>query len=502
MRSRTTKPAPRSATGSSPTPRRRTPIAVGPLLGLGLPLLLGGCAAVGPEYVAPQIELGESWSAVEPAEESPASREALDPDELGRWWEQFEDPTLDRLVDTALIQNLGVRQAASRIAEARATLERTVGRRLPTVDSRLAVSETRQSENGPLPIDRIPGLDRDQTLVDLGLDASWEADLFGRTRRAIEVAEARLGSAEEDHRAAQFAITAEVVRIYLQLRGGQRRLAAVEAATTSVRDTAELVSKRVAAGEIAPVEQYRVETDLRALESRLPALRSGLRALALALGPLVGELPEWGLSLLDQDRGAPRLAPFPLGERAELLRRRPDVRSAERRLVAATAEIGLAIAELYPRLSIGARGGFQALDGSDLLAASSTTWSLVPAIRWRIFDRGRVRAEIRIAEARAETAALAWEATVLDALGDAERALARYRGGLDALAYHRAAVGSATRTRDLERLRWEAGETTLLTLLDAERRLDELEADLEETRVTAAEDLVTLIKALGGGWAG
>ena len=407
---------------------------------------------------------------------------------------------MNRLVEAALAQNLSVQQATARLAEARALRDHTVGRRLPTVDAGASVAQVRQSENGALPIDRIPGLERDQTLVDLGLDASWQLDLFGRTRRAVEAADARLGSAEEERRGVQFTVAAEVTRLYLTLRGGQRRLQAVEGSRDAVASSAELVARQVQAGDIPRLEQLRVETELHALEARLPSLRAELSALAMSLGPLVGTLPEEQLGLLQASPSAPELTPFPLGERAELLRRRPDVRSAERRLAAATADIGLATAELYPRLAIGASGGFQALDGNNLLEASSVTWAVVPSISWRIFDRGRVRAEIRIAEARAEQAALAWEASVLGALSEAEVALARYRGGLEGIDLNTRAVATASSRRDLERLRHRAGESPLLSLLDAERRLDEAQAELESSRITAAGELVSLVKALGGGW--
>ncbi len=466
-------------------------------------LLTAGCAAVGPDYVTPQVASGDGWASDTPVADD-ASPDALGEVagevDLDRWWERFDDPILVRLVDDALAQNLDVRQAAARLAEAQALRDRTAGRRLPTVDAGASVTQVRQSENGALPIDRIPGLERDQTLVDLGLDVAWQLDLFGRTRRAMEAAEARMQSAEEDRRAVQFTVAAEVTRLYLTLRGGQRRLLAVEAARDAVTSSADLVAAQVEAGEVPRLELLRVEADVHALEARLPSLRAELEALAMSLGPLVGTLPEEQLGLLQGVPTVPELTTFPLGERAELLRRRPDVRSAERRLAAATANIGLATAELYPRLSIGASGGFQALDGENLLEASSVTWGIMPAISWRIFDRGRVRAEIRIAEARAEQAALAWEASVLVALSEAEVALSRYRGRLDAITLNGRAVASASQRRDLERLRHQAGDSPLLSLLDAERRLDDATAELEASRIAAAADLVSLIKALGGGW--
>ena len=264
--------------------------------------------------------------------------------------------------------------------------------------------------------------------------------------------------------------------------------------------TRRLVELRVEAGEDPRLDLVRIDADRLSLEARLPTLRAELRASALALGALTGAVPEAGLPLLDT---APRdiaLAPFPIGARADLLRRRPDVRAAERRLAASTADIGVATAALYPRLSIGARGGFEALDAGDLFESASATWSMVPAVSWRLLDGGRVRAEIHLAQARAARAAHAWEATLLEALADAERALARYRGGLDALELARDAVAAAERVAQLERSRHEVGETPLMPLLAAERRLDEARIGLAEVRGAAATQLVAVYKALGGGW--
>lgn len=462
---------------------------------LALAALAAGCTA-GPDYVPPEppaARTGDGWSVEQAEGTAPAEPE--------RWWERFGDPTLDRLVETALARNLDLLEATERVEEARAVRDRAAGERLPRAAVGGGVERRRLSEEGPLPVDSVFALERDETIFDVGFDASWEADLAGRTRRAVEAADARVGGAEELRAAVELRVAAEVARAYLELRDGQRRLGSLEAAAASLRRTAELVGLRVEAGEEAPVELARVETELYAVEASLPLLEAELRAAALAIGVLAGGPPERELGLLATRSPPADLAPPPLGERAEILGRRPDVRTAERSLAAATADIGVATAELYPRLSIGARGGFQAVDAGELPGASSVTWSLMPAISWRIFDGGRVQAEIRIAEARAAAAARAWEAAVLTALADAERALARYRGGLEALDVRRRAVAAAERVRRLERLRYEAGESSLLGLVDAERRLDEAEASLATTRMRTSTELIALIKALGGGWA-
>jgi len=476
-----------------PRPPRRPAVLVLPAL-LAL-MALTGCT-VGPDYQRPIVESGEGWAEPAPPSTEP-SPETLD---LDRWWRSFGDPTLDRLVETALERNLDLRQATARVAEARALRDAAAGGRFPAVAAQGSVRQHSQSEDGPLPIDRIPDLDREQTIYDVGFDASWELDLFGRTRRTVEAADARFGEAVELERSVRVTIAAEVARSYLELRGAQLGLEAQRAAVEAARRTAELVRLQVEAGEVAAARLAQAESDRTALEAQLPGLEGEVWASALSLGLLLGDLPEAELDLAATEPGELELAPIPVGKRADLLRRRPDVWAAERRLAAATADIGRATAELFPRLSIAAGGGFQAMDPAKLGDSGSGRWSLLPLISWRIFEGGRVRAEIRATEARAEAAALGYEQAVLEALADAERALTRYRHGLEALDRQAAAVEAARRNREYAVLRYEAGEVPLFELLDADRALATAESVYADLHTRTATGLVTLYKALGGGW--
>jgi NodT family efflux transporter outer membrane factor (OMF) lipoprotein len=452
---------------------------------------LVGCAA-GPDYRAPSVDTGDGW-----AEPSAASEPLAD---MSQWWTTFDDPTLDRLVERARSNNRSLRQAVARVTEARALLDASAGGRYPNVDLRASVTERRQSENGPLPIGQIPGLERDQTIYETGFDASWEFDLFGRTRRSIEAAEARFGETMEQSHVAQLTVTAEVARMYLSLRGLQRERAAQESAVQLSRQTAALVHRQFELGEVAEAEVTQTNAELASLEAQLPLLDAEIRSMALALGVLLGELPEAELALIRERTDYPALSRLPVGERADLLRRRPDVRAAEWRLAAATADVGVTTAELFPRLSISAAGSFQALDASELFESGSETWSLVPLVSWRIFDGGRIRAHIRASEAGAEAAALAYEDAVLAALLEAERALSRYHYGLIAVEQQGIAVAAARRSHELGRIRYRAGDIALLELVDAERTLRNAEIAYARTHRAVEMDLVALFKALGGGW--
>ncbi len=463
------------------------------LVPLALSVLLLGACAVGPDYRdPPSVDIGSGWS-----QSMDASRRDVD---VSAWWASLGDPELDRLVQTALSNNLDLRQAQARISETRSMRDRAAGGYAPTVGSNTSVRRRRQSENGPLPIASLPGIERDQTIYEAGFDAAWEIDLFGRNRRAMESAEASVQAAQADARGVRISVAAEVARTYLTLRGAQRELSAREASLATLRRTLELVGKRFDAGDAAQADIDAAQSRLAAAAAAVPGIQARSSGAALGLGVLLGVPPERELALLQTTAVDIPLAPIPVGERADILRRRPDVAAAERRLAARTADVGVATAELFPKLSIGAGGGFQSLDAGNLFEPASQVFSLMPVITWRVFDGGRVRAEIHASEARQEQAALAYEQTVLAALGDAERALANYRFALEALERRQAALAAASRSYAHAQTRFNAGDIALTEQLAEERVLRDAEVGYARTHTAAAVDLVALFKALGGGW--
>jgi len=457
--------------------------------------LLAACAGA-PAYRAPQLNTGTGWAQGADTSAGTAASAA----ELAVWWRALGDPVLERLVETALAQNLDIRQAGARIAEARALRDAAAGAQLPSLQADASINRRRQSLNGPLPIGVIPGISRDQTIHDVGFDAAWEIDLFGRIRSGVEASEAQLQASEAAAADTRISVAAEVARDYLSLRGAQRELAARSAAVEALRRIAATVRERAAAGDLARADVERTQAQLDAADAALPGIRARIRASALGLGVLLGQLPESELALAEGDGAEVALKPIPVGERADVLRRRPDVRVAERRLAAATADSAAARAEWFPRLSIGASGGFQALAAGDLLQASSQVFSLMPVISWRIFDGGRVQAQIHAAEARQQGAAQAYEKAVLSALSDAERALGNYRYALESDRAQRAALESARRSYGHARRRFELGDIALAELLEAERSMRDAEDAYARAHSAAAIDLIALYKALGGGW--
>lgn len=453
---------------------------------------LAGCA-VGPDYHAPPaVDTGGGWT-------RPVA-DASPPADFGRWWATLGDPELERLVETALAQNLDIRQAAVRIDEARALRDRAIGRQLPTVSAGTGVNRRRQSEHGPLPIGSIPGLDATQTIYDAGFDAAWETDLFGGARRALEGANARLQASQAEAQGVRMRIAAEVARTWFEATGAGEEYRTQHAMVATLQQTLDLTRHRAALGDVAAADVDAAYERWAAANALLPGIEARQRAAVISLGVLLGSPPEREFRLLDT--AAPHLAlpVLPVGERADILRRRPDVLVAERRLAASTADIGAATAELFPKLSIAAGGGFQALNSDDWFDGSSARYSILPLVSWRVFDGGRVRAEIRAREAAQQQAALAYEQAVLAALGDAERALGDYDAGLDTLARRQAALEAARRGVGHAEARLAAGDITRIELLAAQHLLYEAETAYARAHAATAVQLVALYKAIGGGW--
>jgi len=455
--------------------------------------LLTACATVGPDYrEPPPVDVGSDWTL-------PLASAAQSAD-LSHWWSTLDDPVLDRLMATALAQNLDLREAAARVDEARALRDRVAREALPTATAGASVNRRRQSENGPLPVGSIPGLEVTQTIYDAGFDAAWEIDLFGARRRALESASARLQATEAEAQGVRIRIVSEVARNWFTAVGARNELRAQQATLDTLQQTLELVRLRHALGDASAADVEAAYAHWTAVNALIPDIQARQRTAVLSLGVLLGAPPERELALLDGSLTPSTLRALPVGERADMLRRRPDVLAAERRLAASSADIGVAMAELFPTLSIGVGGGFQALGTGDWFDASSSRFSILPLISWRLFDGGRVRAEIRAREAAERQAALAYEQAVLTALGDAERALGDYHGGLDTLERHGMALDAARTSYGHARTRYAAGDIALVELLAAQRSLHEAETAAARAHTKAAVQLVALYKALGGGW--
>jgi len=453
--------------------------------------------AVGPKYTKPEIPVPKAWNEAVPTKATAES--------LARWWTEFQDPTLDRLVRDAVEGNLDLKIAAARIREARAARRIAASAGLPQVGVNGAYARTQSSEAVPpfksTPEGNSPFGPREQNVFEAGFDASWEIDVFGGVRRDKEAALADVQAAEEGRREVLVTLLADVGRSYLELRGTQQQLRILEGTLTSEQDTLDLAKARLEAGLGAELDVARAEGLLRANEAERPVLERQAREAIYRLGVLVGKEPSALAKELETPANIPPVPPeIPVTLPSELLSRRPDLKRAERELAAATARIGVARADLFPRFSILGSFGRRSQDIGDLKDGSAQFWNIIPAVRWPIFSGGRIRANIEVQNARQEQALLQYEKDILTALEEVENALSAHTRERSREASLRAAVESTRRALALATDRYTSGLENFLSVLDAERSVYAAEDQLVRSEKNTAVTLIAVYKALGGGW--
>lgn len=462
-------------------------------LALSLLLLPLGACTVGPDYERPKIGGAETGEWVQP--DAKLTDVEVEP------WRALGDPLLVELIERAGTANLDLRQAEARLLEARAGRDAAAGGTLPQVAATGSATKQQLSENGQIPIASIPGFDKRFSLFDGGFDASWEIDLWGHGRRAVEAAGRRIEAADAQRREVRLQVVAEVARTYAELRGAQAQAADLRTEAKAQRDIAQLVRQRFDAGEASRFDDVRAEAQARSAEAALPGAEARIRASAYALALLTAQPPE---ALADR-----LLAPAPLprppelvaaGLRSDMLRRRPDVAAAEANLAAATADVGMETANLFPRISLIGSIGQQSRSTDDFTSNSSTRFSVGPSVHWPIFSGGAIRAQIRAAKARADGAGAAYEKAVLGALADSETALNAYGAALAAARDLEIARDRAATALTLANQRYRAGEDDLILLLDTTSRFNTADRAASDARVEALRAHARLVKALGGGW--
>ena len=453
-------------------------------------IALAGCT-VGPGYERPQTPIAEDWM-------EPAVPGAIDTE----WWHRFGDPQLAALVERAVASSPDLREAEARLAEARANRDAARGGRSPQVQATGSATENVLSENGQLPIANIPGFDREFSLFDLGFDASWELDFWGRNRRQVEAAEARAAAALWSRRDALVSLVAELARNYVELRGAQAELAAAEDRLEAQAALAGLTRLRFEAGEASRIDAEQADSQRAAAAAARDGLAAQAAAAAYRIAVLVGEPPEQVVPGLHPSAPIPEPpATIVSGVRSDLLERRPDIRRAERELAAATAEIGVATADLFPRFNLLGSLGSQARNPLDLLSGGSVRLAVGPSCSWPVFSGGRIRAQIRASDANAEAAAARYDRAVIGALSESESAANRFATASSAAGEARVAWEREAAAYRLAEMRFERGEDDRLALMRARLRMldaQSRERDAAEVRATAA---IALYKALGGGWA-
>jgi NodT family efflux transporter outer membrane factor (OMF) lipoprotein len=451
-----------------------------------------GCT-VGPDYGRPEITTPESFSAALPGTEIGL---APLPEEIEHWWTIFDDPILNQLISEAGEKNLDLRIAIARVEEARAFVGVVSGQYYPQVGAGVNASRQRVSEANLT----LPG-GQSLNSFDIGVNATWEIDVFGRVRRSVEAATGEFQATEEDRNDVLISVYAEVARNYVVVRSSQTRLAASQHNIESQREIVELTRTRFKHGLASDLDVAQAEQVLASSEATVPAIRIRLENAMHALALLLGREPAALKELLSEPRPIPTLPEtVGVGIPADLIRRRPDIRRAERQLAAQTARVGVATAQLYPSFNLLGAIGLAAGDTSALFKSGSHTYTLGGGIMWNLFAGGSIRSQIRVEDARTEQALLRYEKTVLNALRQVEDALvavAENTKQREALIRN---ASAAERSLRLALELYKDGLRDFQSTLDAERALFDAvnrAADADGTTVVA---VFALYKSLGGGW--
>ncbi|HHL4077965.1 TPA: efflux transporter outer membrane subunit [Burkholderia sola] len=509
--------------------------------------LFAGCAivagcTVGPDYKPPKADVPDTWHAMRadgqaaPPASGVAARSSptVDADPDPRWWRAFGDPLLDQLVERAAHDNLDVQAAVLRIAQARAQVRAAAAQGLPDVRANASYQREQLGLKGIVeeqgidqrvdrlgapgsPLDRFgPGtgarvqqgargaLDALESPVNLwqaGFDASWELDLFGRVRRSVEAAGAQTSAAVASRDDALLSLEAEVAQTYLQLRGAQAQRALADDLQRAQRELLDLTREQAAHGLASDLDVRSADARLAQIRAQLPQFDQQIVLLRNGLAYLVGGAP----GALDDWLAAPRALPdvpptVPVGLPSTLARRRPDIRRAEAELHAATADVGVAVAQFYPDISLTGQVGLRASHVRELAHWSHLFYAFGPAVSLPIFSGGALVSNLRLSQARQAEAALAYRQAVLVALRDVDNALAVYRTDQARAAALDDAVRAEQGALDLARDRYRKGLSPFLDVLDAERQWSEGRQQAEQGALQTTTDLVALYKALGGGW--
>jgi NodT family efflux transporter outer membrane factor (OMF) lipoprotein len=467
------------------------------LLLTSLTICAGGCA-VGPNYHQPGVATPAHWG------EHLAGGETNAAVSVAAWWKNFHDPELDSLIDRAVQSNLDLRIAQARVREARAQYRIASAYLWPTVDATGSYARQRESKNQPLvgPGDHLPpGIPFENSFYQSGFDASWEIDVFGGTRRATEAAKAHVAATQFGEREVLVTLLGEVARNYVEARGYQRRLEIARDNIRAQEQSLAITQNRFTNGLTSDLDVQQAGTLLATTRAVVPALETALAASIHRLGVLLGQTPESLETELSAVAPIPAAPPVvPVGLPSELLLRRPDVALAERQLAAATANIGVAKADLFPKFYLTGIAGYQGVSADDWFTSGSRFWSVGPAVQWRIFDAGRIRANIQVQNARQEQALANYENTALSAFEDVENALTAYAKEQIRRRSLEDAVMSSQESLRLANQLYANGLSNFINVLDAERSLYQAQDALVQSDRTVSANLISLYKALGGGW--
>jgi NodT family efflux transporter outer membrane factor (OMF) lipoprotein len=478
---------------------------------LAAALLLSGCA-VGPDYRDPHLPTPSTYEDLPAAKaQAPLSVPVAAQTDLSQWWLQFNDAELQGLITRALQSNLDLLTAESRLREARQQVIVAGAAGLPKVDANgLAahfhsnsnlLSKLSGSSGGSSGGGAAPSGPTDIKLYSLGFDATWEIDVFGGIRRGVEAADASREAAVWQTRDSEVSLTAEIATDYLTLRATQARIAILQSEAKEQQDVLNLTAARARTGFVTQLDVNQQNALVASTLAQIPELQAQARAMEHAIAVLLAEQPEAMTAELDRSAAAPAMpTTLPVGLPSDLLRRRPDVRVAERQLAAATAQIGVADADLYPKFDLIAAASFTGSHLSNLLSGSNLGEAGLGSIMFPIFHGGQIEANIRSKKEEEKQAYYAYSKSILGAVQDAEDALARYTTEQQRLVELQRAVDASRSSSTIALQQYRAGLVTYVNVLTAQANELSARDQQEQSRQAFAADLVSLYKALGGGW--
>ena len=467
--------------------------------GCALATMLSACA-VGPDYRPPQPPRVDEWhTPAAPGAQAPAANDAT----LAAWWTVLNDPTLDRLLEQAVKENKTVEQAVARVRESRARRSISTAGLFPTLDASAGGRNSERRSNGSSSAD---DFDLGNTTTSgesysAGLDSRWELDLFGGQRRSIEAADANLGASEADLRDALITLLGDAALGYVNVRTTQARLAFAERNIEAQREVVDIARWRAEAGIATALDLEQARSSYSQTLAQIPTLESSLQAAMNRLAVLTGQTPGSLHETLAERRAIP-VAPRDVVNSvpAEVLRRRPDIRSAERRLAAQTAQVGVATAALYPSLSLTGSFGLSSRTASDLFSSGLETTGYGVALNMPIFRAGALRQQVNAQNALVDQALAGYESTVLGALEEIENALTDWANEQRRHAALVDAATSARTARELALVQYNSGLVDFQTVLTADRQLISTEDSLAVSDGELTSNLIRLYKAFGGGW--
>lgn len=446
--------------------------------------LLSACTVLGPDYQQPEAPLEKDW--IETGDPAVSSESPADP----RWWQSaFHDPALDKLVEIALAENLSLRSAALRVLQSQQQLAIAIGNQYPQQQQGVGAATREKSEGVVF------------NNYNLGFNLTWEVDFWGNFRRQVESASAELDASVADYDGAMVSLLSQVAQNYILIRSFQAQLEVAKKSIELQRESLRIARAKFDAGAVSELDVDQAETLLNNTAASVPSLETSLQQTKNALAILLGKPPQNMSYLLAQKGEIPKPpAQIALGMPQNLIRQRPDIRSAERQLAAQSAQIGVAVTELYPAFSVGGSIGTEAMRSKDLFTNDSATWDLTGGFQWNIFNYGRLQSNVRFQDALFQQLLVDYQNTVLQAQGDVENSIVAYLKSFEQLAaYERAAVASQ-RSVAASTKQYDNGLitfNTVITTLTADTQQQQL---LASARGAVAANLVQVYRSLGGGW--